>query len=418
MRPTYRTVLAVGEFRVVFAAHLLSTLGTVVCEIALSVLVYRLTGSPLLSALTFALGLLPYVAGGTVLSAVADRLPARRVMVVCDLACAGCAAGLVVPGLPIAGLLLLRCLLAAVAPVFAGTRAAALADVFTHPDVYPLGNSLLRVVSQGAQLGGFAAGGLLLAVVEPRTVLGLTVLTFLVSALIIGAGTRARPPRADAEAGRSLLTASLGGARRLAARPRVRALLLLAWVPPMFVVVSEALLTPYASSLGAGPAGLGLLMCGMPIGAIGGSLLAGTFLSARARVAISAPVVLLATLPPLGYAARPSLLWALLCQIGIGGGIVYTFGVDHWFLDAVPPVLRGRAMTLLTAGAMTSQGLGMTLAGVAAEFAPVHRVIATGGVAALLADALVLRYFRRTSDPHRVAGRARREPRTDAGPTP
>ena len=57
----YRRVLAVPEFRIVFAAHALSLLGVVVTEIALSVLVYDLTGSPLLSALAFAVGFLPYL---------------------------------------------------------------------------------------------------------------------------------------------------------------------------------------------------------------------------------------------------------------------------------------------------------------------------------------------------------------------
>ncbi|SHN47241.1 MFS transporter [Cryptosporangium aurantiacum] len=375
----YRAVLAVGEFRAVLLAHALSMLGTVVCELALSVLVYRLTGSPLLSALTFALGLLPYVAGGTVLSAVADRFPARRVLVVCDLVCACCAVGLALPGVPVAGLLVLRCLLAVIAPVFVGTRAATLSDVLDGPERFVLGNSALRVTSQGAQLGGFGAGGLLLTVVEPRAVLGLTVGTFLASAVLLGLGTRARPARDS-----TVAIASLTGIRQLFADRRIRALLLYAWVPPLFVVVSEVLLTPYVAAVGEGPAALGILMCGMPIGAIGGSLLAGNLLSHRSRVRLSRPVVVLATLPGLGYLAQPSVGWALLCQIGIGCGIVYRFGLDDWFLAAVPEELRGRAMTLLTAGMMTTQGLGMALAGLAAEFFPVHLVIAGGGAVALL----------------------------------
>ncbi|MER7972880.1 MFS transporter, partial [Streptomyces sp. NPDC096080] len=64
----YGRVFAVPEFRAVFAAHALSLLGVVISEIALSVLVYDLTGSPLLSALTFALGFLPYLVGGTLLA--------------------------------------------------------------------------------------------------------------------------------------------------------------------------------------------------------------------------------------------------------------------------------------------------------------------------------------------------------------
>jgi hypothetical protein len=72
-------VFAFPEFRTVFAAHLISMLGETAGGVALSVLVYRLTGSPLLSALTFATALLPYVIGGTRLSSVAHRCPARRV---------------------------------------------------------------------------------------------------------------------------------------------------------------------------------------------------------------------------------------------------------------------------------------------------------------------------------------------------
>ncbi|WP_051570855.1 MFS transporter [Cryptosporangium arvum] len=389
----YRAVLAVPEFRFVFAAHALSTLGTVVCELALAVLVYRRTSSPLLSALTFALGLLPYVLGGTVLSAVADRFPARRVLVACDLVCAGLAAGLLLPWMPVAALLALRCVLAAIAPVFAGTRAATLGDVLASGELFSLGNSLLRVTNQTAQLTGFAAGGVLLAAISPGAVLGVTVLTFLVSALLLAVGTPARPARSVG--GGALLTASWGGARVLFADRRIRAVFALAWVPPMFVVVSEGLLTAYVARLGASPAALGLLLCGMPIGAIGGSLLAGTLLDHRARVRLCLPIVLAATLPPLGYLTHPGVAVALLCQIGVGSGIVYTFGVDAWFLDVVPEHLRGRAMTLLTAGSMTAQGLGMTLAGAAAEFAPVHLVVAGGGAIAFPVVALVVGYASR-----------------------
>lgn len=191
----YRAVFAVPEFRYVFAAHLLSSLGVVVCEIALSVLVFRISGSPLLSALTFALGLLPYVIGGTLLSAVADRYPARRVLVVCDVLCASAAAGMVLPGTQVAVLLVLRCVLAAIAPVFAGTRAATLGEILGQGEAFVLGRSVIRLVNQSAQLAGFAAGGLLLAAVSPRAVLALTAGTFLGSALLLRLGTVARPAR-------------------------------------------------------------------------------------------------------------------------------------------------------------------------------------------------------------------------------
>ncbi|WP_424528197.1 MFS transporter [Sphaerisporangium viridialbum] len=389
----YGAVFVAPEFRAVFVAHAMSTLGSIVCEIALAVLVYRLTGSPLLSALTFAFGLLPYVLGGTLLSSLADRFPARRVLVVCDLVSAACAAGMLLPGMPVALLLVLRCVIAAVAPVFTGTRASTLGDILGGGDLFVLGRSVIRIVAQSAQLAGFAMGGLLLAVASPRTVLALTVATFLGSAVLLRFGTRRRPARA-ATGGGTVLGASLSGMRLLLADRRIRALLLLSWVPPMFVVVSEALLTSYADSLRLSPAGLGLLMCGMPIGAITSETLVGSLLGPRGRARLTMPVAVLAMLPALGYAFEPSLGWALVCQILTGCGISYSLGLDQWFIAAVPEELRGRAMTLMTAGLMTAQGLGMTLAGTAAEFFPVHQVIAFGGVLGIVCVSAVLRSVR------------------------
>ncbi|WP_432145903.1 MFS transporter [Streptomyces sp. bgisy084] len=395
----YRAVFAVPEFRYVFAAHLLSSLGVVVCEIALSVLVFRLTASPLLSALTFALGLLPYVVGGTLLSAVADRYPARRVLVGCDLLCALAAAGMVAPGTPVGVLLVLRCVLAAVAPVFAGTRAATLGEILGEGELFVLGRSVIRIVNQSAQLAGFAAGGLLLTVVSPAAVLALTAGAFLGSALLLRLGTLARPARDGARgaARGALLAASLGGARRLLADCRVRALLLLAWLPPALVVIPEALLVPYAGLLGTGPAGMGLLMCSMPIGAVLAESLVGTFLGPRARTRLTFPMGVFAVLPSLGFAARPSLGWAVLLLALTGTGITYNFGVDRWFVAAVPDALLGQAMTVMQAGRMTVMGLAMGLAGAAAEYAPLRVVMPAAGVLGAVCVLAVIFEVRRTA---------------------
>lgn len=374
----YGRVFAVPEFRTVFAAHLLSLLGIVVSEIALSVLVYDLTGSPLMSALAFALGFLPYVVGGTLLAGIADRFPARRVLVVCDLVCAACVLPMTVPGAGIALLLALRCGLAVVAPVFQGTRMATLADILGDGDLFVLGRSLLRIVSQSALLVGYGVGGLLLTVVAPRHALLITVGTFCASAVLLRFGTRRRPARAGR--GTALVTDSLRGARQVFAHRRVRALLLLFWVPPMFSVVPEALAAPYADDLGAGSVGLGLLMCALPVGTIAGELWAGARLRPAVRERIALPLVCVTLLPYVGYVLHPGLAVSLFLLLLSGAGSAYTLGLDQWFVKAVPEELRGRAMTLLTAGLMTIQGVGMALAGVAAEFVGVAGTVAGAGL--------------------------------------
>ncbi|MGW7546371.1 MFS transporter [Streptomyces sp. NPDC054770] len=387
----YGRVLAVPEFRAVFAAHVLSMLGVIVSEIALTVLVYDLTGSPLLSALTFALGFLPYLVGGTLLAPVADRYPARRVLVVCDLVCAGCVAVMAVPGTGIGVLLGLRCALAVVSPVFAGTRMATLSDVLGGGELFVLGRSLLRIVAQSALLAGYGLGGLLLAVLAPRHALLITVGTFLSSAVLLRLGTRHRPAR--------LRTRERGGTRQLFADRRIRRLLLLFWIPAMFAVVPEALAAPYADALGAGSPGLGLLMCALPVGTVAGELYAGARLGPAARERIALPLVCLTLLPYLGYALHPSLVLSLLLLLAAGAGSAYTLGLDQWFVQAVPEELRGRAMTVLSAGLMTVQGVGMTLAGVAAEAVGVRAAVAGAGAVGAVCCCGLAAAARRTPRP-------------------
>lgn len=391
----YREVFAVREYRAVFAAHVLSMLGNVVSNIALPVLIFAQTGSPLLSALTFALGFLPFAVGGAVLAPVADRYPARRVLVGCDLLCALCVAAMVLPGAPVAVLLALRAAAAFVQPLFTGVRAAGLGAILAG-DAFVLGRSLIRIVAQSAQTAGFAAAGLLLIVVTPRSALLITVVCFVLSALILRLGTGARPPAAPVR--------TRGGTRLLLADPRVRALLALSWVPPAFVVVPEALAAPYAAELGVGSAGVGLMLAAMPVGSAVAELAVGAWLRPAARERLVLPLA--ATLPaPLAlFAFRPGLVASLAVLVVAGTGLAYILGFDRWFFDSVPEELRGRAMTVQSGGLMTGQGIGMAAGGLAAECAPAHWVAAGAGVCGTVCVLVVVRAVRRHPAPAPALG--------------
>ncbi|CAM5500316.1 MFS transporter OS=Streptomyces cyaneofuscatus OX=66883 GN=G3I52_20925 PE=4 SV=1 [Streptomyces cyaneofuscatus] len=314
---------------------------------------------------------------------------------------------MLVPATPVAGLLALRCLVAAVAPVFTGTRMAALTDILGDGDLYVLGRSLLRIVSQSAMLIGFGAGGALLTVLSPRGAITVTVVTFLCSAALLRVGTRDRPARAGSGSA-TLLKESLSGARLILGDRRIRALLLLLWLPAMFVVAPEALAAPYVAEIGAGPAALGLLLCAMAVGHVGAELFVGSALRPRTRSRIVLPVAAVGLLPLVVYVIRPGLPLALAALALAGMGAAYVIGLDQWFVDAVPPELRGRAMTLLTAGLMTIQGAGMALAGLAAEFFPVHHVVAGSGIIGTVVALLVVAEVRRTA-PGRMSDTERRD---------
>src|SRR5690348_14683708 len=103
-RPSFREVFAHPEFRALLTSSVLSMGGDRLALVALTLLVYSRSKSPLLTAVTFAAGFVPYLFVGLILSGLADRLPRRTVMVTCDLIRVVLVAAMLVPGVPLAGM--------------------------------------------------------------------------------------------------------------------------------------------------------------------------------------------------------------------------------------------------------------------------------------------------------------------------
>ncbi|MGW9348380.1 MFS transporter [Nocardiopsis flavescens] len=407
-RTGYLRVLAVPEFRVLFLAEVLAILGQVAAQITLSLTVYSRTGSPLLAALAFAVGFLPHLLGATLLSAWSDRVPARRLMVLTQAVTALLVACMAVPGTPVPVMLLLMFATGAVAPLYQGTKAAAVADVLP-PEGFALGRSLLRMAAQLAQICGFAFGGVLFAALSPALALlagaGLLLASCLLLRLGLPARPARRPPPAAGRPGRALPLAggasspvaeSLRGARGVLRSPRLRVLLALTWFPPVLGVSAEALAAPLADGLGGGPALVALLLSATPAGMIAGTFLAGSLLTDAQRVRAVVPLGLLTFVPLLGLGLYPgpAVLLGLLVLSGAGYG--YALGVDRLLVEAVPAGERGQVMTLVTAGLMIFQGVGFALAGALAEFLSPNTVVV---LAALAGIAVVLAAGRRAGRP-------------------
>ena len=229
---TFGAVCAVGEFRVLWLADVLSLLGDQLARVALAVLVFGRTGSALLTGLVYALSFLPALVGGPLLAGLADRLPRRRLMVSCDLARGLVVAVMAVPGAPL--WLLCALLVGAVlltAP-FTAARAALLPDVLPD-DRYVLASAINNITDQGAQVLGFAVGGGLAAVLGSSMTLGIDAATFVASALLLQLGLAHRPAPSDPKEGTgrpSALRSALAGSRLIGGDARLRALLGYAWL--------------------------------------------------------------------------------------------------------------------------------------------------------------------------------------------
>jgi len=306
---TYIQVVRRPEMAAVLVAHAMSLVGSVAAEVALSVLVYRRTSSSFLAAMTLACAFVPQGASALLLSSYVARFRPRRLLVGCDLVCAGLVAAMLVPGVPVVVLLALAAGTGLVTPLFTGARAAVLADLL-DASAFVTARSLLRVLSQSALLLGFAAGGLALAVVGPEQLLAADAVSFLASAVLLRWGTGDHPPPAPGT--RPPLSQSLRVTGRSLRDPVLRRLLLLTWIPAALFCPVDAIATPYAHGRGRE---VGLLLAAAAAGTIAAEWLgvrAG--LSRRPRLVL--PVALVTGLALLGYAGHPPVLVAAAPEPG------------------------------------------------------------------------------------------------------
>lgn len=384
-KPSYRAVLRIGEFRAIFFANVVSMLGTIVAAVALTVLVYEQTRAPALAASVMAISFLPYAIGGALLGATADRLPPRRVLVACDLASGLLVGCMVIPAVPVPGLLGLLLGTTLIAPVYQAVRSALLPDVLPPGPPYILGRAMLRMVAQSAQIVGYGAGGLLLTVLSPRGALAVDALSFAASAALLRAGTRLRRARA-AKRG-SMTHDSLLGLRQVLAYAPARRILLFTWLIPACEVAPEALAAPYAAHIGQPAHAVGFLLAGLPVGTVLADTVAARLLPTRLQRRVMVPAALLMFAPMFFFFASPGLPVAVALLVVSGLGSAWVAGIDGLILEVTPAGLRSRALAVMGAGLMFIQGAGFALWGTVGQFAPVTVVIpvaaASGAVIAL-----------------------------------
>jgi hypothetical protein len=398
----YGAVLRLPGLRWMYVAHAISMAGTVAAEVALSILVYQRSGSPLLSALVLVVSFLPWGLGGAVLSSVADRFAARRLLVVCDLTSATCIGLMLIPHLPVAALLGLLLLTGFVAPLFQGARAASLAHLLPAP-LFPIGRSLLRSISQTMVFTGFAVGSIVVAAVGPTWLLGADAASFVASATLIRFGTAFTPANNRSDSTSSVLADSMLGLRYLIGHPALRRMILLSWAVPAFAATADGLAVAYSAQVGSKSTSAGALFTGYAAGTVVAEiLLARTSPATRRRLLV--PLAMLSQLPALGFGFAPGLPVASGLLVLVGAGSSFNQGLDPLILAAIDPVYRGRVFTIQGSGLMTVQGIGIGIAGAIGTVAPARYVIAGAGllgavvVAALLRRVLVCAASRRDDE--------------------
>ncbi|MYS40204.1 MFS transporter, partial [Streptomyces sp. SID5998] len=374
---SYRDLFRTPEFTPLFLATGAQTVAQTASGLALGTLVYRSTGSPLLSAVSMFGPSLAQVLGATLLLSGADRLPPRGTLAGISLAFAALTALLALPGLPLGAVFAVVLVQGLVASLGGGVRWGLLNEILAKDEAkggtnggtdggansgtnggYLLGRSVFNMMSGIMQITGYATGGALVAALSPRVSLLLAAVLYAVAAAGVRLGLSGRTPRSS---GRPSVTATWR-TNAVLWRDRPRRLTYLGlWLPNGLVVGCESLYVPYA------PGAAGTLFACAALGMLAGDVTVGRLLPPAVRRRAATPLLALLAAPYLLFALRPPVAVAAclvaLASVGFGASLVQ----QERLMSLTPPGLSGHALGLHSAGMLTTQGVGAALAGTAAQ---------------------------------------------------
>ncbi|MEZ7002693.1 MFS transporter [Streptomyces sp. AD55] len=382
----YRALFRTPEFTPLFVSSSASISAQTVSGLALGTLVFRATNSPLLSAVSMFGPSLAQVVGATFLLSGADRLPPRTTLAGISLAFALTTALLATPGLPVWAVFAIVLVQGLIASLGGGVRWGLLNEILPEKG-YLTGRSVFNMMTGLLQIAGFAAGGLLVALLSPRATLLLAALLYAAAALLALRLTR-RPPRATGRP--SVAATRRANAALWSSRPR-RHVYLALWLPNGLVVGCESLYVSYE------PRAAGTLFAGAALGMFTGDVLVGRLLPARLRPHLGIPLLVLLAAPYLVFFLRPPLpvatVLVALASVGFGASLVQ----QERLVGLTPDDLTGHALGLHSAGMLTMQGVAAALAGTVAQFTSPATAMTAMGVASLTVTVALTATSRRTT---------------------
>ncbi|MEV4143077.1 MFS transporter [Amycolatopsis sp. NPDC049691] len=365
-RVTFREVFGIAEFRALWLAELLSMAGDQLARVALSVLVFTGTGSATLTGLTYALTFAPSLVGGIFLTGLADRFPRRSVMVAVDVGRAALIGLVALPGLPFWLVCVLVGGVSLLNPPFKASQLALLPQVL-EGDRFVVGMGIRSMTVQSAQLLGFAGGGALLLAVEPHIALAIDAATFLLSALFVRFGLRARPAAATGEKRKKFLAMISTGGSVAFRDSALCSLVLFTWLMGLLPVY-EGIAAPYVASAGGGSAAIGLLLAADPVGSVIGTFIYTRWVPARVRPRLIGLMSLLCAIPLLLCLLQPG-PWVSIALFVVSGGFgtIALLQATASLTLAVPDETRAQTMGLSNTGLTTMLGISPLIGGLLAD---------------------------------------------------
>ncbi len=371
----------------ILAAQALSSVGTSVSAVALAVMVFDLTGSVLHMGAILAASAVPIVVMSVMGGVLLDRYDGRNLMVVSDLLRGGLI--LVLPflaGLSIVWIYLGAATIGAMSALFNPSQVELLAQ-HTEPESRVRTNSMLSIARDGAELGGYLLGGVLVASLGYFVTFSLDAATYALSAMLLLTvpRTRARACAGVGAAGR-LLREVPAVVQTIWRDPALRVNMLVSCFP----MAALMMVTPNAYALAlqvfkTGPKGLAWMETFTAIGLLLGGLVAGrrdyrgdlNVYVLESLALMSAMYFLVALAPGFWWAAVLLALGAV-ANVGVVVGSITLFQS----VDATPE--RGRIIAIRSGSGQLGNLLGLVLGGLVGSMLgvrPAFFLMATAGLA-------------------------------------
>ena len=363
--PTYAAVLRAPHYLPIFIANALSLWGDYIARVTVAAVVYERTKSPLATAATLAVSLVPTFFGRSLVGPIVDRFPYKWVLIWSHLLRALCVLGLIgltVTHSPIWGLVIVLFALEAIGGASTASNMVLLTDLFEDRHLYARAVGLGAMSEQFNQAIGLAIGGGLVALVGSGVGLVFDLVTFLVAAAVIFAvaplvpvsGVRGRGLRGFA---RDLHTA----ARDLVGHPVLARLVALSAVAGLAISAPEALAIPIANENGWGGFG-GVLMAAPIVGAFVGIVLIGR-LHVQRQNQLVVPLALAMPVPLLALALHPP-IWVVVALFVVSGLLqAFMVPLQATFTLVTQPELRGRIFSLAGSVSVAAAGVSFLVAG-------------------------------------------------------
>ena len=193
---TYRSLLAIGEFRTLFVNNCVVMMSVAASGLALGTITYEATRSAVLSGLSMFGGPLVSLVVSQLLLASSDRVRTRTALMGQMSAALVSDTLQLVPGLPWQARFGLLAIPYAVNAMFSGAKWVIVREIVPD-ESYILARSAMNLAVGGMQVVGFGVGGLALLWLSPHGLFAVAAVADLMSLVNVRFGLRDRPARAD-----------------------------------------------------------------------------------------------------------------------------------------------------------------------------------------------------------------------------